>query len=158
MIKFVADLQTEGRLYLFGLSEGNLNRLEFNNEPIFFSFGYVYHPELFGLILYMGEFENPADIAANSDEIELRCLPFFGERHGVTVDSLRVFPIARSVMQQFRSTPFWALQTKAEITNSNDIQMFFSGRTEQEIEQHLRTSGLVNSKTKRTSRGFGKNG
>ena len=59
MFKFVSHLP-EGNLYGFGLTETNLNRLEFNNEPIFFDFGYAGHPELFGLILYFRQFNKIA--------------------------------------------------------------------------------------------------
>ena len=37
MIKFVAQLE-QGNLYGFGFTDTNLNRLEFNDEPIFFCF------------------------------------------------------------------------------------------------------------------------
>lgn len=154
MIKFTGAMQNGGTLYGFGLSEGNLNRLEFNDEPIFFDFGYTGHPELFGLIFYMGEFGEPSDIAANPEEVGKRCIPFFDEAHGVTVESLRVFPIAKSIMQTLRSIPMWSFQAHIEITNSNDMQLFFSGRTEQELEQFFREKGLISSKTKRTYKGF----
>lgn len=158
MIKFTGDLQNGGTLYGFGLSEANLNRLEFNDEPIFFDFGYNGNPELFGLIFYLGEFKEPADIAANPDAVSQRCIPFLNERHGVTVETLRVFPVAKSIMQTFRSTPLWSFQAHIEITNPNDLQLFFSGRTEQELEQYFQNAGLIGSRTKRTYKGFEKRG
>jgi len=74
MLKFTAELQNSGTLYGFGLAEANLNRLEFNNEPIFFDFGYAKHPELFGLILYFDEFYEPVEIAENVDAVKQRCI------------------------------------------------------------------------------------
>lgn len=156
MIKFTGGLQNGGTLYGFGLSESNLNRLEFNDEPIFFDFEYAEHPELFGLIFYMGEFKEPADIAANLDAVSQRCIPFLDAKHGVTVETLRVFPISKSIMQTFRETPLWSFQAHIEIINPNDLQLFFSGRTEQELEQYFQNAGLVGSQTKRTYKGFGK--
>jgi hypothetical protein len=156
MIKFVAALQGSGNLYGFGLSETNLNRLEFNDEPIFFDFGYTGHPELFGLILYFGEFEEPVEIAANADAVNDRCIPFIDEKRGVTGETLRVFPIAKRIMRELRGTPLWSFQAKTQITNPNDMQMFFSGRTEHELEQYFLEKGLISPQTKRTYKGFGK--
>jgi hypothetical protein len=68
MFKFVSGLE-QGNLYGFGLTEANLNRLEFNREPIFFDFGYANHPEIFGLILHTPEYKTPEDIAANIEEL-----------------------------------------------------------------------------------------
>ncbi|MBN3949421.1 MAG: hypothetical protein HWQ38_24325 [Nostoc sp. NMS7] len=155
MIKFLAELQNGGTLYGFGLAEANLNRLEFNNEPIFFDFEYAKHPELFGLILYFNEFEEPAEIAENIEAVQERSIPFIDEEHGVNGDTLRVFPIAKRIMREMR-TPLWSFQTKATITNPNDMQMFFSGRTEHELEQYFLEKGLISPKTKRTYKGFGK--
>lgn len=156
MIKIAAGLQNGGSLYGFGLSEANLNRLEFNNEPIFFDFGYAGIPKLFGLILYFGEFAKPEEIAVNPDAVKERCIPFVNEKRGVTGETLRVFPIAKSIMETFRSTPFWCFQAHIEITNSSDIQLFFSGRTEQELEQWFRDKGLITAQTKQTYEGFGR--
>ncbi len=101
-------LQNGGNLYGFGLSETNLNRLQFNDEPIFFDFGYAGHPKLFGLILYFDEFEKPEQIAANIDAVKERCIPFINQKHGVTGETLRVFPIAKSIMEKLRNTPLWS--------------------------------------------------
>jgi len=38
----------------------------------------------------------------------------------------------------------------------NDVEVFLSGRTEQELEQYFVSKGLVSPKTKRTYKGFGK--
>jgi hypothetical protein len=155
MIKFVAKM-TEGSMYGFGLTETNLNRMEFNQEPIFFDFGYTDHPELFGLILYMGECKEPEDIAANPEALEQRLVPFLNVEHGVTLDTLLILPIAESVMQEFRSTPFWGFSAQIEITHPADQQLVFAGRDEKDIEQYLQKTGLVSPRTKRTSKGFGK--
>jgi hypothetical protein len=156
VIKFTALLQNGGNLYGFGLSEANLNRLEFNDEPIFFDFGYAGHPELFGLILYFGEFEEPAEIAANADAVNDHCIPFIDEKRGVTAETLRVFPIAKRIMRELRGTPLWSFQAKIHITNPSDMQMFLSGRTEHELEQYFLEKGLISPQTKRTYKGFGK--
>lgn len=156
MIKFTAALQNGGTLYGFGLAEANLNRLEFNDEPIFFDFGYASHPEMFGLILYMGEFREPAEIAANPETVGKRCIPLLDEKHGVTVETLRVFPIAKSIMETLRGIPLWSFQAHIEVTHPNDLQLFFSGRTEQELEQYFQDKGLVTPRTKRTYKGFGR--
>jgi hypothetical protein len=155
MIKFTAKLQNGGILYGFGLAEANLNRLEFNDEPIFFDFGYANYPELFGLIFYMSQFEEPAEIAENFDAVKERIVPFVNEKHGVNGDTLRVFPIAKRIMRELR-TPLWSFQSRIEITNHNDMQMFFSGRTEQELEDYFQSKGLIRQQTKRTYKGFGR--
>ena len=155
MIKFLAALQNGGTLYGFGLAEANLNRLEFNNEPIFFDFEYANHPELFGLILYFDEFEEPIEIFENAEAVRQRCIPFVNKEHGVNGDTLRVFPIAKRIMRELR-TPLWTFQAQVEVTNPNDIQLFLSGRTEQELEQYFVSKGLVSPQTKRTYKGFGK--
>ncbi len=156
MIKFTASLQNGGNLYGFGLTETNLNRLEFNNEPIFFDFGYAGTPKLFGLILYFGEFEAPEQIAANVDVVKEQCIPFFDETRGVTGETLRVFFLAKSVMQKMRNTPLWAFDAQIEITNPNDKQLIFAGRTEQELEEFFVQNGLARPRTKRTYKGFEK--
>ena len=159
MIKFVAELIGEGHLYGFGLTEANLNRMQFNEEPIFFDFGYCGHPELFGLILYMDGFKEPEDIAANIEVLEQRLIPFLNVEHGVTIDTLLVLPIAESIMQKFRTTPFWGFTTQTKITNPADQQLVFAGRDKKDIEQYLQKTGLVVPvpKTKRTPKGFDQN-
>jgi hypothetical protein len=156
MLKFTAELQNGGNLYGFGLSEANLNRLQFNDEPIFFDFGYAGHPKLFGLILYFGEFEQPEEIATNIDAVQRRCIPFISQEHGATGKTLRVFPMANSIVQKLRNTPFWAFETQNEITNSSDKQWFLAGRTEREIADFFVQSGFVKPQTKPTYKGFGK--
>ncbi len=156
MIKFTASLKPQGTLYGFGLSEANLNRLEFNSEPIFFDFGYCDRPDLFGLILYLEVFKTPEDIANNLETVQLHCLPFINPDRGVTTETLRVFPIARNIMAKFRRSPYWGFETSVEITNPHDKQMFFAGTTEQNIEQYLQNGGFLSVKTKRTFKGFGK--
>lgn len=156
MFKFIAKLGNNGTLYGFGLSETDLNRLEFNKDPIFFDFGYAGHSQLFGLILYLEEFKTPTEMVANVDVINNRCIPFLDSNRGVTVKTLRVFPISRDILKKLRDTPLWAFDTLIEITNPNDVQLFFSGRTEQEIEKHFRSLGYINSQTKQTYKGFEK--
>ena len=158
MLKFIAAMPAGGRLYGFGLSEGNLNRLQFNQEPIFFDFGYDGKPELFGLILYMERFSTALELAADLAAVRLRCQPFLDSDRGVTPASLRVFPFPQEVMERFRrfrDTPIWGFETKVQITDPKDCQIFFSGRTEQELAEMLREMGLVGKKTKRTHKGFG---
>lgn len=154
MIKCLARLNQGGNLYVFGLTEANLNRMEFNQEPIFFDFGYADHPEQFALIHYFPQFAEPKDVEA---ETLIRfCSRLIDEKRGVTFETLRVFPIAQSVMQQFRSTPFWSLDARCPITSPNDKQLFFAGQDEQSIEKYLVDSGLISPKTKRTTKGFGR--
>lgn len=156
MLKFFARLQNGGGLYGFGLSEFNLNRLEFNDEPIFFDFGYVGHPNLFGLILYFGNFNDPIEVAANVEAVQEKCMPFIDPNRGVTGETLRVFPICKSIMQALRSTPLWSFEARVEIANPNDMQLFLSGRTEQELEEFFQRQGLISPRTKKTYKGFGK--
>jgi hypothetical protein len=156
MIKFLANLQNGGTLYGFGLAETNLNRLEFNAEPIFFDFDYANCKQLFGLILYLDEFEEPAEISENIEALEKRCIPFLSKKYNVTFDTLRVFPIAKRIMREMREKPLYSFQTKIKISSPNDIQIFFSGRTEHELEQFFLEKGLINSRTKRTHKRFGK--
>ena len=154
MIKFVAQLE-QGNLYGFGFTDTNLNRLEFNDEPIFFCFDYAGHPELFGLILYMGEFQNPIDLQQNMDAlIPLRNF-FVNPTKGITTDTLLVFPIVRSVMQKFREKPFWALETHTMVTTPGDKQMFFCGTDDQTMTAYFREAGFITSQTRQTKKGFG---
>lgn len=167
MIKFTADIIPLGTLYGFGLTEANLNRLEFNDKPIFFDFGYAGHPDLFGLIAYMGEYNTPEDIAANIDVLRFA---YLNNKQGrnvpgqmlcpgnslITPETMHFFPLAKSIIAKFRSTPFWGFNTQIAITHASDQQVFFAGRTEQEIEQYLQGTGLIDSQTKRTSKGFKK--
>ncbi|MEH2135405.1 hypothetical protein [Nostoc sp.] len=148
MLKLTAKLKNSGTLYCFGLSETNLNRLEFNNEPIFFDFDYAGHSDLFGLILYFDEFKEPTEIAANPHAVERRCIPFLNEKHNVTEKTLRVFPIAQNIMKTLRSKPLWSFQSKTQIANPDDIQLFLSARTEQELEQYFRREGFISPQTK----------
>jgi hypothetical protein len=152
MIKFTGQMDNGGTLYGFGLSESNLNRLVFNQEPIFFSFDYAGHPHLFGLILY---FDCPTPEKLGLEAVQHACLPFLSPKHGVTVDTLRVMALTKSIVDQFRATPFWQHSTKILITHPEDIQTIFTGPDEQAIEEYMRGAGLVGPKTKRISKGFG---
>jgi hypothetical protein len=154
MFKFVSELP-QGNFYGFGLPESDLNRMEFNRESLFFDFGYARRPDLFGLILFIPEFYYPSEITQNIDLVKRSCLPFLDQARGVIPDTLRVFPIAKSVMAKFRESPYWGLQTQIEIAHPEDKQVFFSGPDEQAIENYLRQSGAITPQTKRTFRGFG---
>jgi hypothetical protein len=154
MIKFVAALK-QGSLYGFGLTEADLNRMEFNNEPLFFDFGYAGHPDQFGLILYTAEMETPGEALQNFALLQAQAFPFLNPERGVTLKSLNFFPLAKSIMQKFREVPLWGFNTELEITSPGDMQIFFSGRTEEEIEEYLQSSGLITKNTKRTTKGFG---
>jgi hypothetical protein len=154
LIKIVLDLDADGVTYLFGLTETNLNRMEFNKEPIFFDFGYANHPELFALVHYFPEYDRPESI--NLEAIAPFSLPFFDSDRGVTPKTLRFFPIARSIMQKFRATPFWGFETKVAIAHPGDSQLFFAGRDEKAIEKYFQDAGLIAPETKRSTKGFGK--
>jgi hypothetical protein len=154
MLKAVASLKSGGNLYAFGLSESDLNRLQFYNESIFFDFSFARQPQLFGLIVYFWQFEKPEDVLVNFDIVNEKCTSFFNESRGVTADTLCVFPFARKTLSDIRATPFWALQTRVQITHPGDIQTFFSGQTEDAIEKHFRDAGWINSQTQQTYKGF----
>lgn len=129
-------------MYGFGLTESDLNRLEFNREAIFFDFGYAGHPELFGLVFYL-DVEYPIEVIQNVEQIEQRCSSYLDPIKGITVDSLRVFPLVRSIVSKFRYTPYWAFETHIEITHPEDQQVFFAGRDERDIKHLIRSTGLV---------------
>lgn len=144
MIKFTAELGRGGHLFGFGLSETDLNRLEFNKEPIIFDFGYIDQPHLIGLILYMGQYEEPDDdITPTLDELKAATSPFLDNHQGITAETLRIFYIAHSILYQWRKTPFWGFETAVEITHPNDRQLFAAGRTDEEIIDYLVESGLL---------------
>ncbi|MCC5636335.1 hypothetical protein LC593_10785 [Nostoc sp. CHAB 5844] len=157
MLKFTAELQDGGNLYGFGLTETNLNRLEFNDEPILFSFDFIGHPDIYALIFYLGfKFKKPEDIAKNIDFVENCCASFAREK-GISPEALRIFPIAKTVMQKLRDTPLWGFDNvKVEITHPNDKQLIFSGRTEQELRDFFMQSGFVKPQTKQIYKGFEK--
>lgn len=154
MIKFLAGNPAGRRVFGFGLSEANLNRMQFNNEPLFFDFGYAGNPELFGLILYVGDFDTPEQIHANLEQVKQRALPAFNLGRGVSPESLRMFVLSRDIVEKFRQIPFWGFNTALEITHPEDQQLFFSGRTEQDIEAYLIKEGLITPDTERTTKGF----
>jgi hypothetical protein len=145
VIKFTTKLDQGGHLYRFGLSETDLNRLEFNKEPIFFDFGYAGYPHLFGVILYMSEYEEPENVLPSMEQIKARCLPLFEAEQGVTLETLRVFLIARSILSRCRSTFFHGFSVAIEISHPQDKQVFFAGRTDEEIAACLVKEGLLSS-------------
>lgn len=157
MIKFVAGREGGGNVYGFGLSEANLNRMEFNDEPVFFDFGYAGRSDLFGLFVYCRECPTPESIQANlAAVVETYVLPFFDEQRGVTPETLVFFPIAQNVMLKFRQTPYWAYDLHIKIADPRDIQMIFSGPDEEAMRRYFSQTGLINPKTKQTFKGFGK--
>lgn len=115
---------------------------------------YAGNPDLFGLILYFNEFSEPAEIAKNLNAVKLRCVPFLNKEYGVTEETLRIFPIAARIMKELRATPRWCFQAHTEIDHPLDTQLFFSGRTEQELEQYFRDKGLIDERTKQGHKGF----
>lgn len=156
MIKFTAERASGGMLYGFGLTEANLNRMQFNDEPIFFDFGYTGRPDLFGLFLYCSKLKTPKDIAANADEIKTYALPFFNEERGVVPGSLLFFPIARSVMRDLRNKPYWGYDTYIEIADARDMQLIFSGPDEESIRRYFAKAGFISPRTKQAYKGFGR--
>lgn len=153
MIKFTARMDNGGTLYGFGLTETNLNRLVFNKEPIFFSFDYAGYSNLFGLILYF-DCSTPEELEIET--VQNACLPFLSQKHGVTVENLRVMALTKSIVDQFRETPFWQYTTNILIFHPEDVQMIFAGRDEKMIEEYMKKAGLISSKTKRINKGFGR--
>jgi hypothetical protein len=153
MIKFTGSIDDGGTLYGFGLTEANLNRLVFNQEPIFFDFGYAGLPHLFGLILY---FDCPAPEDLSLETVQAAVIPFLDSARGVTVNTLRLMALTKSIVDQFRAVPFWQHSTKIAIAHENDVEMIFSGPDEGAIEKYFVDTGLVTQKTKRTTKGFGK--
>lgn len=153
MYKFTGEMD-QGTLYGFGFSEVNLNRLEFNREPILFDFGYAGVPDVFGLILYV-DFKDPEEAVANMEAVKAAALPYLKPDAGITVNTLRMFPIVRSVMQQFRAVPFWGFDVAIPISNPADKQLFFAARDEQAIREYLVTN-VIPKTPKPQFRGFGK--
>jgi hypothetical protein len=156
MIKFLGEM-LEGTLYGFGFTETNLNRLQFNQEPILFDFGYASRPDLFGLVLYLHQFQEPVDMVSNLDIVKMCCAPYLDSERGITPQTLHIFPIARSIMQQFRDVSFWGYETHNHISHPKDKQLFFAGPDGKSIEQHLAQTGLVIQRSpKGAGKGFGK--
>jgi hypothetical protein len=155
MIKFCLQMESNATLYGFGLTEANLNRIEFNKEPIFFNFDYAGHPNLWGLILFLERYGKAEAIKADLGNVALSCERFLDERRGVTLDTLRVFPFGRDVMDEFRRTNYWAFATTVNVTDAKDQQLFFAGPDENAIEEYMQRAGLLGKKTKRTTKGFG---
>lgn len=143
MIKLFSKLpEGEGHFYGFGFTETNLNRLEYNNEPIFFDFSYAGRPDLFGLIMYLPEYETPEDMAADIENVALRAVPFLKAEYGVTIETLRFFVIPRTVFSRLRKLDFWGYNLNLNITNPNDIQILFAGTDELAIERYFSGNGL----------------
>ena len=48
------------------------------------------------------------------------------------------------------------MEAHIPIKTDADVQMFFAGRDEQNIEKYFQDAGFISPKTKRTYKGFGK--
>ncbi|HEY9764610.1 MAG TPA: hypothetical protein V6D07_18935 [Trichocoleus sp.] len=156
MIKFYAPMN-KGELFGFGLSETNLNRMEFNGEDVFFSFDFAGHPDVYGLVIFVEEYNDAEEMAQNIDAIKERyCLNYLEDKElGLTSENLRIFCFTKNVMEKFRSTPYWGFETNIPIKSNNDMQIFFSGPDEKSIEKYLVSAGLTTVKPKRSPKGFG---
>jgi hypothetical protein len=153
MIALLGDGIDGGRVFTFGFTDVDLNRIEFNKEPILIDFGFAGCPDLFGFIHYFPEF-------AEAEEIDLAIVAqstkaILSTNPNVTIDRLYVFPFARNAMEKFRNTPFFGFPTQVPITHPKDQQFFFAGSTEQAIESHLAQHGLIAPNTPRTKQGRG---
>lgn len=147
MIRFAANTVT-GRLYGFGLTEANLNRLQFNREFIFIDFATMDTPGYFGLIVHQ-DVESPHQV--DLDLLQPFVAMVLDEKRGVTVDSLRAFVLDSGTIAKLRKCqPF---TTNVEISKPDDIQMFFWGRTEDEIK--LALADFIGPSTRKTRKGFG---
>jgi hypothetical protein len=154
MIKTIARKPDGGTLYMFGFSETNLNRMEFNNEPIFFDFGYIDRPDLFGLIHFFPGFKSPD--AADFSEIAATAKAVLNSDRGVTAETLRFFVLSQNIMDEFRKTSFWGHETRISITHVNDSQIFFAAPTEQDIERYFIQNELIGPRTEQSHKGFGR--
>lgn len=159
MIKFVSRME-EGVLYGFGLTEANLNRLEFNGEPIIFSFDYADLPDIYGIFFFAPYARTPEEIAANPDLVTTYCESVLKE-NSIPAIAVRAFPIATSIMAKFRETPYFGFPMNLPISNPQDQQLIFAGPDERAIERYLRESaGLTIVKTihqtkRQGGKGFG---
>lgn len=138
MIKFLAPL-TQGHLYGFGLVEAELNRLEYEREPIIFDFGFAKKPKIIGLIEYLPQFTTPEDIAANIDAVQKYCLRLRGRMN----KNLRFFPISQGIMQTLRNKPYWGFECQVEIASPGDRQLLFAGKDEEEIKKYFEQGNFV---------------
>jgi hypothetical protein len=59
-------------------------------------------------------------------------------------------------MRKFRSTPLWGYEHRLQVSHPNDMQFFFSGRTEEELVDYFCREGLITPQTKQMYKGFGK--
>lgn len=141
MIKFCA-LMDSGMLYGFGLTEANLNRMEFNKESIFFSFDYAGHPEIWALLLFLEEYGKAEEIIDGLQDVSLLGEQFLDEARGVTPDTLRIFPFGREVMDKLRRMDYWAFGASVEIKHPDDQQLFFAGPDEKAIKRYMYGLGL----------------
>lgn len=151
MLKFIAETP-DARLYGFGLTETDLNRLEFNQEPLLFDFKHIDRPDLFGAITYLPEYLTPEDMLSRFAKptsltaFKQECLDKL-ERRGIypfekpaPLDKLILFPVCRSVFQTLRSRPFWAFDCNTPVTCPSDKQMFFAARDEKAITEYLESA------------------
>jgi hypothetical protein len=155
MIKITAKKGDTGSAYLFGLSEVNLNRLEFNQEPILFSFDYAGFPQTFGLVVYLPEMTESNWEGLDMEALERKCVQYMSTEAGITPDTLRIFVLSRPVMQRLRTEPFWGYETHINIGDPKDVQLFFAGRTEAEIEAYFIEHGFIAPRKDSSPKGFG---
>jgi hypothetical protein len=153
MIKITIPSRHGGTAFIFGLTEVNLNRLQFNQEPIFFDFGYIDRPDLYGLIFHVPGVEKLSEV--DPDILYQIVAPFLSKT--VTKSNLKVFAITEGIMARMRQTPFWGFKYAAQITAPQDSQLIFAASDNAAIERYFQEQGFIGPKTKRTVdlRGFG---
>lgn len=153
MIKATIPSEHSGTIFIFGLTKVNLNRLQFNQEPIFFDFGYIDRPDLYGLIFHVPGIENLSEVDPNI--LHQSAAPFLSKT--VTRSNLKVFAITEGVMTRMRKTDFWGFRYTAPITGPQDSQLIFAASDNAAIEQYFQEKRFIGPKTKRVVdlRGFG---
>lgn len=143
MIKFLAHKPDGSKVFGFGFSETNMERLKFNREPIFFDFSDLDTPGYFGLVVYQDEFDE--------EELQNAAASILNPSRGVTVETLRAFVLPESAYAQMLNGLGFSLNVKIE--SPGDTEIFFAGKNEQQMQELLQA--FIGSKTKFTSKGFG---
>lgn len=153
MIKITIPNRHGGTVFIFGLTEVNLNRLQFNNEPILFDFGYIDRPDLYGLIFHVPGVESLSEV--DPEILHQSVAPFLSKT--VTRSNLKVFAVTEGVVARMRQTPFWGFKYTAPITAPQDSQLIFAASDNAAIEQYFQEKGFIGPKTRRVvePRGFG---
>lgn len=142
MLKCVIQNES-GDIYLFGLSETDLNRMEFNKESILFNFGYVNRPDLYGAVLYLNQFFNWAEAVEDLKAVYYEITNLYDKKQGINAQTLKPFIITRDILRKLRNTPFWTFKTHLKSTKSNDVQMFFAADDEVSMMERFRKEGLI---------------